>query len=378
MKIAWTRTFFLLPALWALIGALAPVVAEDEPPTAAATSGDKLILRAHDLSGEAETVADYTEIIKVGNDAFRLGVSDESTQYLKRVMSWAYNRRGELLAEQGHDTVALNDFEAAIANDPTRWRALHNRGISYAMMGRQQPALADFNRTVELNPNYANAYFNRGEVRYELGQFDAAIKDYTRAIQLNPNDAHAHNSRGHAYYRQNKYREAVLDFTVAIRLDSKNAGAYANRGDLYSELGFYERAANDYKEAVRLAPDYARAYLSAAWLMATCPDKKWRSPQGAIENTMKAGQLGAPKDHRYYDVLAAAHAASGDFSQAQKVLNQAIQIAPRGVAPQYRKRLALYGQFQPYRTTAKPVPPQIAEQSEQGVRQAGLEKVPQK
>lgn len=336
-------------------------------------SGDSLIFNAHARTKNARTVSDYTEILRFCHEGIRSGVSQETNAYAQRLMSWAFNRRGEMLAEQGHDTVALSDFEAAVQTDKTRWRAFHNRGISYAMLGRFQQAISDFNRTIELNPRFANAYFNRGEVRYELGLYTSAIQDYGRAIKLVPNDATYYNSRGHAYYRLGKFREAVNDYTVAIRIDSNDAEALTNRGDLYADLGYYLKAVRDYKEAVRADPNLARAYQSAAWLMATCPDAKWRSTDGALETAAKAIGLGGENDPRYLDTMAAAQANAGKYDLAEATLKKAIELAAEEDPAHFKARLALYHQHKPYRMTPKPLPSLAADEASSETTQAAFE-----
>lgn len=340
---------------------------------AAVPSGDAMVLHAHSLTTTAKTVADYTKILGTCQQGIRLGLSPETDAYARRLMSWAYNRRGELLAEQGHDTVALADFEAAVYNDKTRWRAYHNRGVSYAMMGRHKEAIADFNRTLELNATYANAYFNRGEVRYELGEFDEALQDYSRAIQLESDDPMFYNSRGHAYYRMGKFREAAYDYTVAVRLNPQYAAALTNRGDLYTDLGFYEKAVADYQKAVRYDPGFVRAYLSAAWLMATCPDEKFRSVEGALEAISKAEQNESQNDFRYLDTLAAVHANAGNYAEAQRVLKRAVELAPPDTADVLTARLDLYKQQKAFRIAPRPVAAIAQQPRAGGAQQSNFE-----
>jgi len=339
--------------------------------------GDRHIHEAYAQTGDARKVADYTQIVQLCQEGIRAGVSRETDKYARRLMSWAYNRRGELLAEQGHDTIALADFEAAIANDKTRWRAYHNRGVSLALLGRHRSAISDFNRTLEINPQYANAYFNRAEVRYELGDLESAIVDYSRAIKLDPNDVAFYNSRGHTHYRLGKYREAARDFTLAIRLDPHNSEALTNRGDLYTALGYYGRAVRDYQEAIRSNLEFGRAYLSSAWLMATSPNADYRSVEGALDAIEKAVAYGVPKNLRYLETLAAVQANAGDFEAAQATLKRAIQISPAGSSDRYAAKIKQYAQGKPLRIAPQPLAesePQIASQPRSGsARQSNFE-----
>lgn len=330
--------------------------ASRQPPTANRQAspdpqpGDARVAEAYLLTKEAPTRERLTKIIELCVEAMKAGVNEEVAAYARQLSSWAFNRRGELLAGQGKEKAALADFDKAVKINPDHWQAYHNRGVSYALAGRFADAIDDFNRTVELNPDYANVYFNRGEVRYELGQFESAIKNYDVAIELAPRDGAAHNSRGHAYYQLGEYRKAAADFTAAIKIDPSGALAYANRGNLYADLGYYKRALNDYQTAIERDPKLARAYQSAAWLLATCPDEKIRNPKTALAAARRAMELDPSGDHRYLDTLAAAQASAGHYDEAQKTIRRALEAAPVESAALYRGRLELYARGQSLRT----------------------------
>ena len=354
---------------------LSAAATANKKPVRAASAGDTFIAKAHAQSTAAISVSDYTQILELCQRGIHAGVSEESDGYTRRLMSWAYNRRGELLSEQGHDTLALVDFEAAIQNDKSRWRAYHNRGVSLALVGKHRDAIADFNRTVEINPRFANAYFNRGEVFYELGELESAIRDYTRAIKLQPDDAAFHASRGHTYHRLGQYREAAHDYTVGLRLDGENAAVRCNRGDLYAELGYYKQAVADYQEAVRSDSKLARAYLSSAWMMATCIDVTYRSVEGSLDAMTQAAKLGGQQDHRFLDILAAVQANAGNYNQARQTLEKALETAPEEYRGQYATRLDLYEKRQPFRVNPRPLPEVADRRGERtpAVRQATSE-----
>src|SRR4029077_9835552 len=128
----------------------------------------------------------------------------------------------------------------------------------------------------------------RGELKYDQGDFSGALADYDRAIQLKRDDAGFYNSRGHANYRLGKIREALSDYNQAVQINPSDVAALVNRGDAYRDQGIYGPAAADYREAIRVNPKLGRAYLSAAWLMATCPDSRYRETDKAISAAQKA------------------------------------------------------------------------------------------
>jgi cytochrome c-type biogenesis protein CcmH/NrfG len=59
--------------------------------------------------------------------------------------------------------------------------------------------------------------------------------------------------------------------------------------------------------------------------------------------------LSSPDDPTVLDVLAAAHAASGDFDRAIAAAQRALSLAPPSAADGIRQRLELYGKRTPFR-----------------------------
>ena len=335
------------------------------------------IRAAYELTKTAKQVKDYTTVIEECSKAQVIGLNDEQSVYVKKLISWAHNRRGEAFADYAAqltadgdtkravemDGKALSDFEIAVNNDPDRWKSRHNRGVSYALVGEYEKAITDFTKAIEKKPDYTNAWFNRGEIYYEIGDYEKAIIDYNQTVKLQPNDFGAITSRGHAYFQAEKYREALLDYIQAIRLQPNSAVAYANRADAYRSLSMWEDAATDYRESIRLDNQLGRAYQSAAWLMATCPDNSFRDQKLAIEAAQKAIGLDGQNDYRYLDTLAAAQANAEQFEQAVATQQNAIKIAPTSELEELEERLALYKSSKPYRqgmfaaTAAKPTEP---------------------
>lgn len=346
---------------------LAPCIAAQETGAAGAAKSTPEAIeligkQAYGLTQTAKTETDYRKVIDLCERGIAAGASQKLEVYGKELIAWAQNRLGQIKLDAGDIDQALVDFNASIASDPAKWLAYHNRGYVYATQGEFEKALADFNRTIELNPTFVRAFVNRGELYYADGKFAEAIADYTAALKLQPNQPDVHNQRGHAYYRVGKAREAMEDFNRTLQLDARNIEAYVNRGDLASDLGQYAEAARDYRRAVDLAPRQHRPYVSAAWIMATCPDARFRDPTLAVTAARRAldllGEDEAEFRHRYLDVMAAALANAGEFAEAAKTEGEAIAIAPEAVKADYEARLKLYEEKKPYRhaAAARPAP----------------------
>jgi tetratricopeptide (TPR) repeat protein len=340
---------------------------EGDQPTDITQRGRQLINKvAFSKTQTARTIADYTAVIEACQQGLAAGVDRNTADYAAKLMAWAHNRRGEAMlktigpktADDARTKVeqeSLAEFEAAINLDDACWRAYHNRGISLAQMRDFDGAMKDFDKAIALNPNHADAYYNRGELKLGSHKYAEAIADYNQALKLNPNDAAAYTSRGHARWGAGQHQAAVDDYNRAMRIDPKNALALTNRGLAYSDQGMYDRAAVDFRKAIELDAKLGQAYQGAAWLMATCPDERFRDSKKAVEAASKALELDGWNDYRYIDTLAAAYASAGRYDDAKTTISEAIKHAPQDkaeVLAELNDRAALYEQQKPYRDSA--------------------------
>ncbi|MFN0016713.1 MAG: tetratricopeptide repeat protein [Pirellulaceae bacterium] len=315
----------------------------------------------------AKTVDDFSEVIEQCERVLGVKLSAENSAYAHELAAWGYNRRGEAyaqeaasLADKGEerksnelDEVALADFEAALVHDPKKWKAVQNRGVSLALRGRIDEAIADFTTVIELNSKYDSAWFNRAELLAKQGKFSEAAGDYDEALKLKPDDLGALFGHGNAQMRLRKFRSALNDFTRALQIEPQSPHALVGRGDVRSEIGQWEDAAEDYRRAIKLSPKFGRAYRGAAWLMATCPEDRFRDADLAVASARQALALDGNGDYAYLDTLAAALANAGEFEDAKTTQEKALQIAPDAATTELRERLTLYRSGRPYRTTSR-------------------------
>ncbi|MBN1851559.1 MAG: tetratricopeptide repeat protein [Pirellulales bacterium] len=312
--------------------------------------GKLWVVQAHELASKATRESQLTQVIELCRKALATELEAEASAYTLRLSAWATNRRGELRVESGQEEESQADFELAVQQDPTCWKAIHNRGVSYAQIGMYREAFDDFCRTLELRPNHAKAYSNRGALYEQSGNLTSAIDDYRRAIELDPTLAFAHAGCGRASHHLRQYDVALAELDEAIRLAPENATFYKSRADLHADTGNYRAALEDYGRAVERNPLLAEAFRNGAWLLATCPDARFRSEENALESAEKAMELTCEDRHLYLDTLAAAQANAGRFDEAVQTAEMAIEEAPDSYRSYYEARHAIYQQGKPFRT----------------------------
>jgi tetratricopeptide (TPR) repeat protein len=184
-----------------------------------------------------------------------------------------------------------------------------------------------------------------------LKDYDNALKDYDKAIGLGYKTANAFNNRGAARSNMNDEDNAIKDYTEAIGLDAKYALAFRNRGNSWYRRKEYAKAVKDFDEAGRLDPKDDRAFERKAWVLATCPDAKVRDGKRAVVAATTACKLNDWKKADDLDTLAAAYAEEGDFANAVKWEEKALEDKDfaRQNANGAPRRLQLYKDHKPCR-----------------------------
>jgi protein O-mannosyl-transferase len=130
--------------------------------------------------------------------------------------------------------------------------AYNNRGSEFMKMGRLDKAVEDFNMAIAQDPSDYLAYANLGKLYLNIGSFEKSIEYAGRAIVLAPSQAVPYNNRGISYHITGRYDSALEDFNKAIELDRDYANAYFNRGNLFRDIGMKELAVADYQKACYL------------------------------------------------------------------------------------------------------------------------------
>ncbi len=261
---------------------------------------------------------------------------------------WNY-QQGMDLSKAGKYQDAIPFFTKAIEANPGSARAFEWRAYAWSVLGKQDKAAADFDEAIRLEPGSTRPYLTRASAALYRGDYDKAIADYDQVLRLDPKDGSAYTNRAGAWADKGEYDKALADANEALRLDAKNVQALTNRAAAWNGKGEYEKAVADLNEAVRLDPKLAEAYNGLGWLLATCPEKRFRDGDKAFENASRAYQLSQGKVARHIDTVAAAYAEIGDFAHACQWQTKAIEAAATEQEKnEGRSRLELYKQGKPY------------------------------
>jgi predicted Zn-dependent protease len=132
---------------------------------------------------------------------------------------------------------------------------------------------------------------------------------------------------------------------------SELAAAYAVRGEIYSASGLHQAAVEDLERALGAGSRDPEVYNTLAWLFATSTQDAVRNAQRAKELALTACELTRYEEPNFVDTLAAAHAEAGEFADAVRLQQRALESAAfeQRFGREARERLALYAAGRPYR-----------------------------
>lgn len=260
-----------------------------------------------------------------------------------------YHHRGLAYQARNEHKEAINDFTAALKLAPGYTSIYNNRGKSWHAIGSANNAIADFSKAIKLDVNTTQAYNNRGLVRFSQGKLKEAIADFDKALKLRPTYAEAYNNRGNALRRQGKLGAAFADYNRAIKWNPRFAPAFANRGSVYKQRRDYAKAVADYGASLRLNNYIITTHNDLAWLLATCPDKKYRNGKQAVEHARYACEQTRFRDWNMLETLAAAYAEKGEFDQAVTWAKEARRRAPKQQQAKLKKLAERFADRKPLR-----------------------------
>jgi tetratricopeptide (TPR) repeat protein len=220
---------------------------------------------------------------------------------------------------------AFESFRECVRLDPKNPAVLCEIGRRYSEQGNFEKALASADDAIRLFPENADAIALRAFCLAMLKQKDRAFKEFDRAIRINPRCGIAYYSRGIMMTNDGDYQKALPDLNKGIELGQRTWQIYLARATVYHHRREQEKEIADLEEAHRLDPENALAQRGLAWNLATGP-KKLRDGKRALDLANRLCTSTDYRDANALEVLAAAHAEAGDFREAVRWQQAAIQI----------------------------------------------------
>jgi tetratricopeptide (TPR) repeat protein len=256
---------------------------------------------------------------------------------------------------------AAAQADQAVAHYPSSGSARRFRSLILNELGRTKEASQEAARATELEPTDASSHLQLALILAQEGEADRAIDEARRALDLAPTNptaydvlsnfflgsrrldqaadmardglavsplnARLHFTLGEALVQKNDYVTAANHFAYALLLRSNWTAAHSS---LHRVLGLSAAGPDGLKNLERAAssaPDSPAMLDPLAWWFATNPEAAMRNGQEAVRLAERACELTHRKGSRFLNTLAAAYGETGRFSDAIRVVQDAISLA---------------------------------------------------
>jgi tetratricopeptide (TPR) repeat protein len=311
---------------------------------------------------EAAIKRDPLEILRESQEAFEKKNFEKASELLTKAiesnpkLTPAFILRGLAKAALNKPDEAAADYTKAIELSPDDERPRLLRSAIYQVTKQFSKAIEDLDFAIRKNPNNAEMLATRGICHAQNGDDDKALEDFDAAVKADPKNARAWQLRGSAHAERGEKDAALKDFKEAIGVDPNDPATYLYRSHLYLVESEPESALQDLEEVMKRAPNFPGAANDYAWTLATNPKDAVRNGRKAVEYATKACHETDYKHAPTVDTLAAAYAESGEWDEAVKWQQEAVELAEKSHPDEVkgmRERLNLFKERKPYREVPK-------------------------
>jgi tetratricopeptide (TPR) repeat protein len=258
-------------------------------------------------------------------------------------------QKARLFAQQEKFEEALKELDKAHAAAPEDVAVLLLRAGVRQQLDQFDEAVADVDAALKVRPDLQPAMRIRAVLLTVTGEMDKAVEQLEELRKLAPKDLFVMIQLASVHHATKDYRKAADTFSDALAQHPDSWLALRGRADSRLALGEHKLALADYGKAIELRPEDAALLNNLAWVLATSPRDELRDGARAVELAAKACRLTEYKEAYILSTLAAAHAELGDFEEAKKWINKAIEVGGPDQPEAIKKELQSYREKKPWR-----------------------------
>jgi tetratricopeptide (TPR) repeat protein len=212
--------------------------------------------------------------------------------------------------------------------------------------------------------NTGSAHINLGAALEDSGRLEEALAEYREAVRISDDNHNAQFDLANLLLKMGRPAGALPHFRRTIALDPHEASPHLGLGETLLQLGQDTAAMDEFRTALRLDPDNFHFLAYIAYVLAASDNPELRNGQMALVLAVKANNLTGGAQPFVLDALGMACAETGDFTNAQKVAEQALNLAARAQLKErepLEQRLQLYQNHQPWRESFRAInaPPAV-------------------
>ncbi|QDU40586.1 photosystem I assembly protein Ycf3 [Maioricimonas rarisocia] len=273
------------------------------------------------------------------------------TGELVRIYSGRY-LLGVAAEQLGYDEEAESYFASARDFTKDDAAAHYELGTTMERVGQLGVAAEMLEQACTVKPENLQYRASLGGVLAQLGRHDEAIEHLQSVLDENSQLPDVHSNLGIALASRGEDEQAIRHFEAAVALAPNETRFVANLARAQAQSGQWHAAAANLREAHRQMPDMPAIARELSWLLATCPDRNVREPNESLRIGTELCRQTGWQVPILLDTLAAAYAANGDFEDAVRLTERALELTreqgPPDLADDLQRRLELYRSGRPY------------------------------
>ena len=150
--------------------------------------------------------------------------------------------------------IAQYNFKKAIDLNHNSAIALNNYGVSLFKDNNFNEAVDYYKKALIIDPQYSDAYLNYGTALKDVGDIDQSIEMIKKAIKINPTLIEGYNNLAGSLNIKGEYQQAVELCKKSIELDGNRVEAYCNISVSYENLGEYSKVLDTCDKAIKIDP----------------------------------------------------------------------------------------------------------------------------
>ncbi len=257
-----------------------------------------------------------------------------------------------ILSIRGKTDEAIQQYELALAKNPKYMKAYVGLAQAYLLKNQLDKAVETTRRAITILPDTPSAYQILAAVLIRQGRPDEAVDTLRKAVAAVPDDLELMVNLGDALNRAGRRDEAVDRYKQTLARKPDYALAHYCLASIFSADGRTEEAISHYGQALRIQPKNIAIMNDLAWVLATHKIAPAPDTPSAVTLAETVCERTQRREPAFLDTLAAAYARAGRYPDAERVAQEAIDLAT--AIRNYRMvraidaRLHLYRSGQPY------------------------------
>jgi tetratricopeptide (TPR) repeat protein len=237
-----------------------------------------------------------------------------------------FQAKGEIYRQKGDNEKAIQEFNKALEAQPGLLITLVHRAEAYLSNKQYDLALADVDAVLKEHPDMALAHGLKAQVLVGQDKLPEAIEEMKKLADAAPDEPQFRLQLAWYYLYGKETRQAIEAFGEVLSREPENFAALRGRADAYLNIGEHEAAVADFEKALAIDDKDTSVLNNFAWVLATSPDDNVRDGKRAVELATKAVELTEEKEAHILSTLAAAYAETGDFDNAVKLSQKAMEV----------------------------------------------------